>query len=149
MKKIFILIILGFTLTLHAQDKIKFTYDAVTGNQLTRSLCLNCANKPGIAPKEIESISEEDLLKFSPQDVISYYPNPVREELYLQWEFINDNFVTAIQITAVNGQIVHTYDIGKKANTQNIPFQGYPSGVYIVSLNYSNGDPKTIKIIKQ
>ena len=149
MKKILALLLFGFTIALQAQDKLNFTYDAITGNQLTRTLCLNCANKPGNVPKEIEAITEEDLLKFSPQDVISYYPNPVKEELYLQWELTNDNFVTAIKITAINGQILNTYAIGKKVNTQNIPFQGYQSGVYIISLNYSSSASKTIKIIKQ
>ena len=47
---------------------------------------------------------EEDLLKFSPEDVISYYPNPVREELYLKWELVNENKVSSIEVFSINSK---------------------------------------------
>ena len=149
MKKILTLLFFG-TFLCQAQDKIKFSYDPLTGNQIVRELCLGCqTGKQTNETKEIEAITQEDLLKFSPEDVISYYPNPVKEELYLKWELTNETFVKSIQVTGMNGQILKLYENKKNSNSQNIPFQYYPTGVYIVSLSYSNGDQKTIKIIKQ
>ena len=148
MKYYIILFVLGLTMLSQAQTKIKFSYDTA-GNQISRILCGNCPPEAGKQIKEIEALVDEDLEKFSEEDVISYYPNPVKEELYLKWELTDDNYVTSIQVISMTGQILSTYQGTKKNNTQNILFQSYPSGVYVVLLNYKSGDPKTIKIIKQ
>ena len=148
MKYIVTILLFGTFFLSNAQDKILFSYDPLTGNQIVRSLCLNCQTT-GKPAKETSEITNEDLLKFSSEDVISYYPNPVREELYLKWELTDHNFVTAIQITGITGQILNTYNISGNTNTLNIPFQNYSGGVYIVSLSYKNGDNKIIKIIKK
>ena len=36
-----------------------------------------------------------------------------------------------------------------KENTKNIPFQEYPQGTYLVLLSYTNGDQKSISILKK
>ena len=139
-----------FCVAMNAQnpDKLTFSYDAA-GNQLNRILCVNCQSKPSKEIKEIEAVTKEDLLQFSPEDVISYYPNPVKEELYLTWQLTEDNYVNAIQVYSVSGQLLKQYQLSSQANNQNIPFQAFPAGVYAVLLNYSNGEQKSIKIIKQ
>lgn len=151
MKKIITLILLGITIISNAQQKIIFSYDAA-GNQIRRELCLTGCDplaKPTKEVKEIEALAEEDLLKFSPEDVFSYYPNPVREELYLKWELTNDNAISSIQVSNLNGQILKRLSNLERLSTQNIPFGEYPSGIYLIVLNYSNGQQKTIKIIKR
>lgn len=148
MKYIVTILLFGTFYLSTAQDKILFSYDPLTGNQIVRSLCLNCQTT-GKPAKETSEITTEDLLKFSSEDVISYYPNPVREELYLKWELTDSNFVTTIQITGITGLTLKTYSVSGNVNSLNIPFQNYPSGVYIVSLTYKNGDNKIIKIIKK
>ena len=146
MKKYLLLLFLGFSFFGRAQTtKIKFSYDTA-GNQVSRILCINCESKP---VKEIEALVDEDLEKFSGENMISYYPNPVKEELYLKWEFADDNYVTSIQVISITGQVLNTYQVSQENNTQNVLFQSYPSGVYIVLLHYKSGDPKTFKIIKQ
>jgi hypothetical protein len=150
MKKILLFIFLITYSVCNSQTNITFNYDSA-GNQILRQLCLSgCTAKPSKEiPKEIEALVEEDLQKFSPEDVISYYPNPVREELYLKWELKDDKNVSSIVVYGLNGQTLNTYHKNEKSNTQNISFQSYPTGVYIVALIYTNGDQKTIKIIKQ
>jgi hypothetical protein len=149
MKHFLTMLLLGFSLMAIAQQKITFEYDKA-GNQTYRKLCLNCTNKKlKDIPKEIAAITEEDLQKFFPEDAISYYPNPVREELYLRWELTNENYVKSLQVYNFNGQILKTYSQSDRNNTQTIPFQTYPSGTYLIVLQYKNGDQKTIKIIKQ
>ena len=150
MKHYLIVVMILFSLCIQAQKKITFEYD-VAGNQIKRELCLQCTSKKSSTspPKEIAALAEEDLEKFAPNDVISYYPNPVREELYLKWELSNDVYVKALQVYNFTGQVLKNYSQSERENTQTIPFQSYPSGVYLVVLEYSNGDQKTIKIIKQ
>lgn len=149
MKHFIILMLLGFSLFTSAQDRITFSYDNA-GNQITRSLCLQCTTSKNYPkPKEIITLKEEDLQKFFPEDVISYYPNPVKEELYLKWELIEGNLVNSIQVYGLTGQLLKSYSGLETNSAQNIPFQAYPSGTYAVVLYYTNGEQKTIKIIKQ
>ena len=95
-----------FTISVNAQiaQRIQFNYDTA-GNQTRRFVCLNCSARVADSiPKEITELKEEDLLKFSPEDVISYYPNPVREELYLKWELVNENKVSSIEVFSINSK---------------------------------------------
>lgn len=150
MKYYIILMVLAFSLfsTAQNQTKIKFSYDNA-GNQTSRTLCVNCPPETGKQIKEIEAIVDEDLEKIEGEDMISYYPNPVKEELYLKWELTDDNYVTSIQLFSLTGQVLKTFQGTKNTNTQNILFQAYPSGVYVVLVNYKSGAPKSFKIIKQ
>jgi len=148
MKKCLLFVLLHCCFCATSQTKLNFSYDGA-GNQISRILCINCLSKSANQVKEIEAITNDDLLKFSQQDVISYYPNPVKEELYLHWELINDNYVTAVQVFAVTGQLLRSFQVSDSANNLNIPFQSYPSGMYLVLLSYKDGSDKSIKIIKQ
>ncbi|MEN9907651.1 MAG: hypothetical protein RLZZ540_792 [Bacteroidota bacterium] len=131
-------------------DRITFSYDDA-GNQIQRLLCINCSTSKMIdeKTKEITALEEGDLLKFSPQDLISYYPNPVKEELFLKWELIEGNYVSSIQVYGLNGQVLQSFSNLEKKNNQNIAFQTYPTGMYGVILFYKNGEQKSIKIIKK
>jgi hypothetical protein len=148
MNKLYAILFLLSIFGVNAQTKLTFSYDAA-GNQINRILCINCTSKSVKEVKEIEAVTEDDMLQFSEEDVISYYPNPVKEELYLQWQLINDNYVTEIHLYSVTGQILRTYQQSLQNNSLTIPFQNYPSGIYLVLLSYKDGGEKSIKIIKQ
>lgn len=127
---------------------IHFEYDTA-GNQIVRQLCLTCSSKSSTTVlKTIASLKKEDLKKFNPEDHFSYYPNPVKEELYLNWE-LKDNTIATIQLYTLNGVLIKLFDNLEHSNNQNISFQEYPTGVYELILHYSKGQEKSIKIIKQ
>jgi len=148
MKKYLLLLsVLLSNYLLNAQN-ITFSYD-LAGNQITRTLCVNCNSKPAKEIKEISALQEEDLLQFSPEDQVSYYPNPVREELYLSWQTSSDRYVSAIEVFTVTGQVMLNYQGSSRSNNYKLAFQNYPSGIYLILLSYNNGEEKTIKIIKQ
>jgi len=130
----------------YSQNTINFQYD-ISGNQIVRSLCINCPAQRSFSTSAKES--SLPLEKFFPEDVISYYPNPVKEELYLEWDLINDNTVSSINVYSLSGQLLKSYQNLGKMNSEKISFQEYAMGVYTVLLNYSNGENKSIKIIKQ
>lgn len=148
MRKYLLFCFIHFCFFLSAQTKLNFSYDGA-GNQTSRVLCINCLAKPAKDSTAIEAITENDLKKFFPEDVISYYPNPVKEELYLQWQFAEDNYVTTVNLYSLTGQVLRTYQLNNSTSNLNIPFQQYPSGVYLVLLSYKNGGEKSIKIIKK
>ncbi|WP_281225527.1 T9SS type A sorting domain-containing protein [Flavobacterium aquiphilum] len=148
MKKTLLFLLL-VSLYSQAQDKISFTYDTA-GNQTQRKLCVNCPTaKSAKTEKEILALTENELEKFSPEDQFSYYPNPVKEELFLFWKESNTSILNSIQVYSITGQLLQTYVVKKKGDSsQNIPFNTYPTGTYIVQLNYSDSS-KNIKILKQ
>ena len=150
MKNYLVILLLGFSFAAIAQDnKITFDYDTA-GNQIRRELCLSCtkANYKTKAPKEVATLVEEDLQKFSPEDSFSFYPNPVKEELYLKWEYINGKAISSIQLYDLNGRLLKSYDHLEKQNTLTIPFFNYPQATYLVMMLFSDGEQKTIKIVK-
>ncbi|WP_396178416.1 T9SS type A sorting domain-containing protein [Flavobacterium sp.] len=147
---LFILFACFFLGNVYSQgSKIRFEYDAA-GNQIQRSWCPTCASRNSNQEvKEVSELKDEDLQKFFPEDVISYYPNPVREELYLKWELINENKVTKMDVTNLTGQIIQSYSKLENENAKSISFQEYPAGIYFITLQYTNGEFKSIKIIKK
>lgn len=140
-----------FCLFSHAQTpKIVFEYDAA-GNQTKRSLCLKCPSATGKSDqtKEADALTDEKIAPFSSEEVLSYYPNPVKEALYLKWKQQENNGVTSVQVFSFLGQVLGTYAVSSGVHELNLPFQNYSGGIYIVVLYYGNGSQKSIKIIKQ
>ena len=130
-------------------SKIYFSYDG-EGNQTERNFVLMSTSKmTNKTTKEIVALKEDVLQKLPVDDGITYYPNPVKNELYLQWELVQDNAVASINVYDLNGHLVQSYSNGTRVNSQTISFSNYPSGVYAVVLVYNNGNQKSIKIIKQ
>lgn len=148
MKKIIILLFLAVGSICNAQDMISFDYDN-GGNQTLRKVCFGCPAKTSDSPKEITEIQKEDLIKFFPEDVISYYPNPVKEQLYIKWELTNDTIITSIDLYSLTGQLIRSYKNLERKNNYTISFYDLPDNVYSLRLIYSNGEQKSIKIIKQ
>lgn len=149
MKKILFYLLLLTCVTVNGQiQKIQFEYDQA-GNQIKRWYCLYCAAKSvNNNIKEVSELKNEDFEKFFENDVISYYPNPVKEFLHLKWELINDNRLKSIQLHTLSGQLQKEINSLENTQSQSISFQNLPNGMYILTLLYTNGDQKTIKIIK-
>jgi hypothetical protein len=148
MNKLIVLLLILSGITGHAQNKILFSYD-LAGNQEKRELCVNCPLGTGKIVKDAKTLTNDDLIKSEVSDQISYYPNPVKQELYLSWILSNDITISSIQLYSLTGQLIQSFKNTDKINLQTIPFESYPRGVYAVVLVYSNGEQKTIKIIKQ
>lgn len=131
-------------------DRVIFEYDSA-GNQIIRRFCINCFDSriSHDSIKDFSELKEEDLFKFSPTDNISYYPNPVSEELYLKWELINDVKVSRIDVYNINGQLIKSFSNLINENNKTIPFQELSVGTYSVLMTYSNSQQKQITIIKK
>jgi Secretion system C-terminal sorting domain len=147
MKKFFLFAFLIASFYANAQDKITFEYDTA-GNQTQRILCITCATTAKVI-SDPKLLTKDDLITSEVSDLISYYPNPVQQELYLSWQLANNNAVTNIQIFDLNGRLFQSFTGLESANVQTVSFANYPTGVYAVVLAYSNGETKSIKIVKQ
>lgn len=120
---------------------IVFNYDNA-GNQIKRELVINI-NK-GSAPKEHNLPLEIDN-----GDLISYFPNPVKNSLYIKWTLTENKEISDLSLLSLNGQIIKVYkNLSDKQETM-IDFNGLPQGTYVMVLQYVGGLQKSIKIIKQ
>lgn len=137
------------SLLANSQSRIDFSYDGA-GNQIVRQLCVGCrienSTNDSVA---LEDVKDEDFHFFFEGDVISYYPNPVKEELFLKWELINGKNVERIELYTLSGQLVKKYTSIDAFNKISIPFNGLPENIYTILLVYSNGEQKDIRIIKK
>lgn len=146
MKNLFPLFILLCS-TLGFGQNVVFDYDNA-GNQVKRYL-INIGNKQTPKPvKEIKDIVEADLIKADIYDDLKYYPNPVKEELFLKWESSDGTTVKSMSLYSLNGQLIKTVTDLEQFNTYTFPFQQLPQAIYSLVLNYSNGEKKSLKIIK-
>ena len=149
MKNILLFALIFSGLLANSQTRVDFSYDGA-GNQIKRQLCLFCRNQSSINDSLVlEDLKDENFHFFFEGDVISYYPNPVKEELFLKWELIDGKNVERIELYTLTGQLVKKYINLNVSNKLSIPFNNLPDGIYTILLLYSNGEQKDIKIIKE
>lgn len=144
----FFFLLIFTTCISQTMDHVLFDYDNA-GNQIKRHLIdIDPGKNSAQVPKDIKNLAESDLIKADIYDDIKYYPNPVKEELYLKWELINGNEVESISLYNLNGQLIKTIDNLAKDNTCVFPFRELPQAIYNLVLNCRNGEQKSLKIIK-
>lgn len=157
MKKIVLLLVcLLFLAPIFAQKKLSFSYDA-SGNQIKRELiCINCRMVSDFEEVEELEHSVADLAAAERNDftekeaaIISYYPNPTREELYMNWENTPDAVIHSIDVFTTRGQIIRSFTNLSNKEALTIPFTTVPIGTYHVQLHYQDGKKKVIHIIKK
>jgi Secretion system C-terminal sorting domain len=127
-------------------NSITFAYD-VNGNQKWRKLIYLSA-RPGNPntppPQQPVVFTKSDLY----EDVL-YYPNPVVEILTVKWKNDELKQVNSIDVFDISGASLRNYRDLKDIQTTEIDFQTYPSGLYVVLLQYSDGEQKTLKVVKK
>jgi Secretion system C-terminal sorting domain len=147
--KIKLLLLLSFTTMLsfcQNANRIRFTYDDA-GNQTDRFICLCQAR--GAKETEYKNLETLEKTDFIQEDKISFYPNPVREELYVNWKNKENNAVGLIELYNMNGQLLKTYKDLKNYETATIEFQIFTEGFYNLVVNFENGEKQTLKIVKK
>ncbi|MCB0376359.1 MAG: T9SS type A sorting domain-containing protein [Sinomicrobium sp.] len=136
MKKALLLTFFMFSVSLYAQQEqppLYLEYDA-SGNQILSDLvCVNC---PGAEGKHS-------------LDNVTYYPNPVAEQLNLTWENTGQSRVTAVKVYGLGGKLVTSNTILSLETELSLNFSDKTAGIYIVELLSSDGDKKSFKIIKK
>ncbi len=147
MKLLTFTLALTASLSLYAQKRITFDYDN-SGNQIERTICVNCgarlANDSIRANQEVEKVQKEFK-----DNGISYFPNPVMEQLTIRWVNSEDIFIDRLEIISMSGQLVNVYSNLKNNESQLVDFRTVAQGIYNVILWQNNGKKKTVKIVKR
>lgn len=125
-----------FSAVLYAQQEtppLYLEYDAA-GNQILSDLvCVNC---PGAEEKHS-------------LDNVTYYPNPVAQQLNLTWKNTENNRITAVKVYALNGKLIASKNNLNLQSELNLNFSNKAAGIYIIATISSDGQKKSFKIIKK
>ncbi|MBJ7880424.1 T9SS type A sorting domain-containing protein [Gelidibacter salicanalis] len=138
------------SISIYAQDKLTFKYDTA-GNQITRErICLNCNPLSRSATTESDSLGIADNdLKTVTEFQLKSYPNPVVDELYVEWVNNPEMLVAKIQLFSISSQLLYDMNVNDRQGEQQINFSNFPAGIYNVVIHYTNHSKKTFKIIKK
>jgi len=101
-------------------------------------------------PMGTESLSEarEAIIEFTEAESVVVSPNPVSKVLNVRNLMPYDEDVM-VTLNATNGVVIHTLNIPKNSLQEfEIPVENLPSGIYMVRVQYANGDVRTIKVAK-
>lgn len=147
MKKIVLLFTLLCFSFIYSQKSYTFSYDTA-GNQTEGKRFIYIANtfEPG---GEFKNGNISNEIPFVLEENLTYYPNPVRDILYLKWTNIDSENIRSFALFSMTGALLKKYEGLEQTTEHNISFSEYPSGTYIVTIGYSSGEERSIKIIKQ
>ncbi len=146
-KKILIVFSLFCIGNLYSQSKIMFNYDPA-GNQVLRSY-IYISGRTNQTYKDEKSVTTADYKKTDAYAEVLYYPNPVKEELYVQWQNLPTQTLTHVVLIDSNGRTLWQKQNLENQTQSTVPFSGLPAGLYLLQLNYTTGEPKVLKIIKE
>lgn len=127
-------------------EKIYFEYDTA-GNQIVRFNCSGCRNAD-TGKKEITGFDNTTLLT-NPSNKLIYYPNPVEDELFIEWSFEDENYITDIFLYDVNNRLLLSKKELNEVTNTKISLVIYPTGIYFTVLNFKDGKQQLLKIFKK
>ena len=139
MKKIILICLFFSHLSSNAQSTLTFNYDEA-GNQTLRLLVLGDSDNFG---------KSETFSSFFEGDELKYWPNPVDGLLHLTWQNNEIKHCTKLMLTNNKGQSLLNKALSEDQAIIQIDFSQYSTGIYFITLQYSNQEQKQIKIIKK
>lgn len=139
--------------------RAQYGYDGA-GNQTNRNwVCVNCQSSARAIPADtidiVEAELQDDVLddvldSTTPEEVstIDAYPNPVTSILQVEW-VDNQKMVSNIALYSMSGRQLFQRTVQQKAGKLDLDFSIYPSGRYIISVEYNDSSRKAFHILKK
>jgi len=122
---------------------IHFSYDTA-GNQIKRFYDpTNYTKQEVVAEIEAEEIDKKSKSK------LSFYPNPIENELTITWSKSENSSVRTVQVYSINSKLVRSFTSKNNSQELKLPLHNIASGMYIVKVLFSNGKEDSFKIIKK
>ena len=125
--------------------KLMFDYDSA-GNQYHKHIVFNSGRygTPEL-DKDMKEVTEEE--KEILEDGIKYFPNPVKDLLFVYWTNSLEREVKEIYLLNISGKTLY-FSKNLNEGQISISLSNYTNGVYILSIVYNDGESKSYKIIK-
>lgn len=140
---------------IYAQEmKLTFNYDSAGNQVLKDMLCINCPQEePEVVVEEEPEIIAEDNSEIEEEAKIKHkiiaYPNPVMNELHVDWIRNPNKQPIAVELYSLDNKQQQSYKISSTHGVLRLPFHGYSAGVYFLVVTYSNGEQQSFNILKK
>lgn len=143
---ILLIFTLSICLSAFSQHKIGFTYDTA-GNQTKQHFIVTklASQQAAVAQATTAEKPEAPIV----QQHLDYYPNPVENQLSLNWSKSTGTHIVSLQIFTVGYKLIKTITPAKTQQQTTLQFNNYAQGIYLVKALFSNGSYQTFKIIKK
>ncbi|WP_159075847.1 T9SS type A sorting domain-containing protein [Muricauda brasiliensis] len=149
---------MGTALLAQDEYRVQFSYDSA-GNQTLRDwVCINCgtSKEAVVDSTKVEEVAlENDILEgildkknITGTSTIVAYPNPVTEQLTVEW-VDNEKQVAQVILFSGIGQQLFQRTIKSRQGNTNIDFGIYAPGRYILSVYYTDNTNQTFHILKK
>ncbi|WP_353117259.1 T9SS type A sorting domain-containing protein [Myroides odoratus] len=128
-------------------DKVVFEYDNA-GNQIYRGIVIDMTPTiQSIANTEDDTQTKSDALGYD-ESKLKYYPNPVQNVLYVEWDRMHKE-VQSISLYTANHQVIKQIGNLVFENQTQLNFNQLPKGSYFMVVLYQDGTKENITIIKR
>lgn len=140
-----------------SQYKIQFSYDSAGNQTLRDRVCINCnTSKEALDSTLVEDVAlQEDILEdlsgLNEEDDFSNivaYPNPVTEQLTVEWQDTQRQVAQIILFNGI-GQQLYQKTVTNRQGSLGLNFGIYPAGRYMVSVFYTDNTKQTFHVIKK
>ena len=112
---------------LHAQDTIRYQYDAA-GNRISRTIVLQTKSAPAPAEEKQTAVYTEVLSDIT----IKIYPNPTDGLLKVEISNLPKGQAANIWLFSVSGKLISSYK--KVSNPVSIDISAQPAGIYVMKI---------------
>ncbi len=138
-------------------QQLNFSYDEA-GNQTKREwVCINCplprnavaSSSETSIPVKVEMKLADTAKRTVVKRTIIASPNPLLENLNVNWETESGISVKSISVFAINGMRTHEVKPSPNQNGVTLPFQQLATGMYILYITFSDQRKESIKVIKK
>jgi hypothetical protein len=150
MKKLLLLSLLLQSLAGFAQEeRLQFQYDAAGNQIVSRLVCINCPEDPGAGGGEAPVDNTPIVLSEKTLNQLTYFPNPVSQELTLLWKNNPHRRITSISVYTLGGKRALYASPLNLQESLVLSFSALASGVYEVVALTSDGKTEAFKILKK
>lgn len=126
--------------------KVVFEYDTA-GNQVYRGIEIDMTPTVLSQAEDEETQSEPKGIGYE-DSKLKYYPNPVQNVLYVEWDKMYKEVAT-ISLYTANHQVLQQIGNLSFENQTQLRFDQLPKGSYFMVVFYQDGTKENITIIKR
>lgn len=151
MKKFLFVLPLLCSLSAFAQEEpLQFQYDAAGNQTVSQLICINCPGEPQAGGGgETPGAETPIILSEKTLNQLTYYPNPVTEELTLLWKNNPHRRITSVSVYTLGGKRVHYASPLNLQENLVLSFSALAPGMYEIVALTSDGKTEAFKILKK
>lgn len=152
MAKIFTFIILFVSISFYSTQaqELVFQYDNAGNQTVRRWVCINCPPPYTTASKAQDlSLTLNGVIEDSPKRGLSVYPNPLKEQLNIEWWADDKEFIQKLEVFTLNGVRIFFKNHTENERQSSFSFLELAAGTYLLRATYSTNRFEIIQVIKQ